>query len=92
LVRTTIVSPGAVRTELLDHISDQDVQSANKDYVGPDLQPTSVSRSLATTFATRAGAQVSPVICGDNTREGARQIIELDTELASSRIEQLKAE
>jgi len=33
-VRTTIVSPGAVRTELLDHISEADVQKANQDYVG----------------------------------------------------------
>ncbi|HEX8298489.1 MAG TPA: SDR family oxidoreductase [Rubricoccaceae bacterium] len=33
-VRTTIVSPGAVQTELLDHISEEDVQKANQDYVG----------------------------------------------------------
>ena len=32
-IRTTIVSPGAVSTELLDHISDKDVQAANQDYV-----------------------------------------------------------
>jgi NADP-dependent 3-hydroxy acid dehydrogenase YdfG len=32
--RTTIISPGAVRTELLDHISEKDVQKANQDYVG----------------------------------------------------------
>lgn len=33
-IRTTIMSPGAVKTELLDHISDKDVQQANQDYVG----------------------------------------------------------
>lgn len=33
-IRTTIISPGAVKTELLDHISEQDVQRANQDYVG----------------------------------------------------------
>ena len=33
-IRTTIVSPGAVSTELLDHISDKDVQAANQEYVG----------------------------------------------------------
>jgi NADP-dependent 3-hydroxy acid dehydrogenase YdfG len=33
-IRTTIISPGAVRTELLDHISEKDVQQANQDYVG----------------------------------------------------------
>lgn len=32
-IRTTIISPGAVKTELLDHISEKDVQSANQDYV-----------------------------------------------------------
>jgi len=33
-IRTTIISPGAVKTELLDHISDKDVQAANQVYVG----------------------------------------------------------
>jgi NADP-dependent 3-hydroxy acid dehydrogenase YdfG len=32
-IRTTIISPGAVKTELLDHISEKDVQKANQDYV-----------------------------------------------------------
>jgi NADP-dependent 3-hydroxy acid dehydrogenase YdfG len=32
-IRTTIISPGAVKTELLDHISEEDVQKANQDYV-----------------------------------------------------------
>ncbi len=32
-IRTTIISPGAVQTELLDHISDKDVQAANREYV-----------------------------------------------------------
>ena len=32
-IRTTIISPGAVKTELLDHISETDVQQANQDYV-----------------------------------------------------------
>jgi NADP-dependent 3-hydroxy acid dehydrogenase YdfG len=33
-IRTTIISPGAVTTELLDHISEPDVQQANREYVG----------------------------------------------------------
>jgi NADP-dependent 3-hydroxy acid dehydrogenase YdfG len=33
-IRTTIISPGAVKTELLQHISEQDVRKANEDYVG----------------------------------------------------------
>jgi len=32
-IRTTIISPGAVKTELLDHISEKDVQKGNRDYV-----------------------------------------------------------
>jgi NADP-dependent 3-hydroxy acid dehydrogenase YdfG len=32
-IRTSIISPGAVRTELLDHISEKDVQKDNQDYV-----------------------------------------------------------
>ena len=31
---TQVLSPGAVKTELLDHISEADVQKANQDYVG----------------------------------------------------------
>jgi NADP-dependent 3-hydroxy acid dehydrogenase YdfG len=32
-IRTTIISPGAVKTELLEHISEKDVQKANQEYV-----------------------------------------------------------
>jgi len=32
-IRVTVISPGAVKTELLDHISEKDVQEANEDYV-----------------------------------------------------------
>jgi NADP-dependent 3-hydroxy acid dehydrogenase YdfG len=32
-IRTTLVSPGAVKTELLQHISERDVQAANEGYV-----------------------------------------------------------
>jgi NADP-dependent 3-hydroxy acid dehydrogenase YdfG len=33
-IRTTILCPGAVKTELLDHISDEAVRGANEEYVG----------------------------------------------------------
>jgi len=33
-IRVTIISPGAVKTELLEHISEADVREANQDYVG----------------------------------------------------------
>jgi NADP-dependent 3-hydroxy acid dehydrogenase YdfG len=32
-IRTTIISPGAVKTELLEHITEKDIQQANQDYV-----------------------------------------------------------
>ena len=32
-IRVTIISPGAVKTELLEHISERDVQKVNQDYV-----------------------------------------------------------
>jgi NADP-dependent 3-hydroxy acid dehydrogenase YdfG len=32
-IRTTIISPGAVRTELLEHISEKDIQAGTKEFV-----------------------------------------------------------
>jgi NADP-dependent 3-hydroxy acid dehydrogenase YdfG len=32
-IRVTVISPGAVKTELLDHISEKDVQEANQHFV-----------------------------------------------------------
>jgi NADP-dependent 3-hydroxy acid dehydrogenase YdfG len=47
-IRTTIISPGAVRTELLDHISEADVQAANRDYVAEvGLPPETFARLVA---------------------------------------------
>jgi NADP-dependent 3-hydroxy acid dehydrogenase YdfG len=31
-IRVTVISPGAVRTELHDHISEKDIQQANRDF------------------------------------------------------------
>lgn len=47
-IRTTIISPGAVRTELLDHISDADVQQANRDFVAQiGVPPETFARLVA---------------------------------------------
>lgn len=47
-VRATIISPGAVSTELLDHISDKAVQAANQDYVGKvAIPPQTFARMVA---------------------------------------------
>lgn len=47
-IRTTIISPGAVKTELLEHISVDDIQEANKEYVGEvGLTPDAFARLIA---------------------------------------------
>lgn len=40
-IRTTLISPGAVTTELLEHISDKEVQSTNQNYVSQVGIPSS---------------------------------------------------
>ncbi|MFK3976666.1 SDR family oxidoreductase [Shewanella vesiculosa] len=47
-IRTTLISPGAVKTELLEHISDKEVQSANQDYVGQVGIPASSFADMVT--------------------------------------------
>ncbi|MFT2008719.1 SDR family oxidoreductase [Pontibacter sp. 13R65] len=47
-LRTTIISPGAVKTELLEHISVDDIQKANKEYVNQvGLSPSAFARLVA---------------------------------------------
>ncbi|MFC0325063.1 SDR family oxidoreductase [Halomonas organivorans] len=47
-IRTTVISPGAVATELLDHISDQGIQEQTKDFVSQIAIPAdSFARMVA---------------------------------------------
>jgi NADP-dependent 3-hydroxy acid dehydrogenase YdfG len=47
-IRTTIISPGAVKTELLEHITDSDIQTSNQAYVGKvGLTPDAFARLIA---------------------------------------------
>ncbi len=47
-IRTTIISPGAVSTELLDHISEKDIQTGNRDFVSKiAIGPGTFARSVA---------------------------------------------
>lgn len=47
-IRTMIVCPGAVKTELLEHITEEDIQQANQDYVGSvGISPDSFGRVVA---------------------------------------------
>jgi NADP-dependent 3-hydroxy acid dehydrogenase YdfG len=56
-IRTTIISPGAVATELLEHISEKDVQAANQAYVGKVGVPAdSYARVLGKLCTTRLAA------------------------------------
>lgn len=47
-IRTTVISPGAVATELLDHISDQEIQTQTKDFASQIAIPAdSFARMVA---------------------------------------------
>jgi NADP-dependent 3-hydroxy acid dehydrogenase YdfG len=62
-VRATIISPGAVSTELLDHISDKDVQAANQDYVGKvGIPPESYARMVAFAISEPEDVGVNEII------------------------------
>lgn len=50
-IRTTVISPGAVSTELLDHISEKDIQQGTRDFVskiavGPDTFARTVAFAI----------------------------------------------
>lgn len=47
-IRTTVISPGAVSTELTDHISDEDVRSGVKEFVNKiAVRPDTFARAVA---------------------------------------------
>lgn len=69
-IRTTIVSPGAVKTELLDHISEADVQQANKDYVGAvGLSPESFARVVAFAISQPEDMDINEIIFRPTAQE-----------------------
>lgn len=56
-IRTTVISPGAVATELLEHISDKEIQTQTKDFVSQIAIPAdSFARMVA--FAVNEPADV----------------------------------
>lgn len=62
-IRTTIVCPGAVKTELLDHITEADVQQANQDYVGSvGISPDSFARVVAFAISQPEDVDINEVI------------------------------
>lgn len=62
-IRTTILCPGAVKTELLDHITDGAVQSANRDYVGSvGISPSSFASMVAFAIGQPDDVDVNEII------------------------------
>jgi NADP-dependent 3-hydroxy acid dehydrogenase YdfG len=69
-IRTTIVSPGAVKTELLDHISEADVQQANKDFVGAvGLSPASFANLVAFVISQPEELDINEIIFRPTSQE-----------------------
>lgn len=69
-IRTTIVCPGAVKTELLEHISEADIQQANKDYVGEvGISPDSFARVVAFTISQPEDVDINEVIFRPTAQE-----------------------
>lgn len=69
-IRTTIISPGAVQTALLDHISEADIQKANQDFVGAVGVPAdSFARIAAFVIAQPEELDVNEVIFRTTAQE-----------------------
>ena len=69
-IRTTIVSPGAVKTELLEHISEADVQQANKDYVGEvGISPDSFARVVAFAISQPEDVDINEILFRPTSQE-----------------------
>ena len=69
-IRTTIVCPGAVKTELLEHISEEDIQKANKDYVGEvGISPDSFARVVAFAISQPEDIDINEIIFRPTSQE-----------------------
>ena len=69
-IRTTIVCPGAVKTELLEHISEADVREANEDYVGGvGISPDSFARVVAFAISQPEDVDINEVIFRPTSQE-----------------------
>jgi NADP-dependent 3-hydroxy acid dehydrogenase YdfG len=69
-IRTTIISPGAVKTELLDHITEGDVQKANQDYVGEvGVTPDAFARMVAFAISQPEDVDVNEILFRPTAQE-----------------------
>jgi NADP-dependent 3-hydroxy acid dehydrogenase YdfG len=69
-IRTTIISPGAVKTELLEHISDEGIQKGNKEYVGEvGLTPDAFARLVAFVISEPAEVDINEILFRPTAQE-----------------------
>ena len=69
-IRTTIVCPGAVKTELLEHITEADIQQANQDYVGGvGISPDSFAHVVAFAISQPEDVDINEVIFRPTAQE-----------------------
>ena len=69
-IRTTIICPGAVKTELLDHTTEADVQKANQDYVGQVGVPAdSFARVVAFVISQPEELDINEIIFRPTSQE-----------------------
>jgi len=62
-VRTTVISPGAVATELLEHISDEEIQSQTKEFVNQIAVPAETfARMVAFAINEPADVDVNEIL------------------------------
>ena len=69
-IRTTIICPGAVKTELLEHITDTDVRKANEDYVGQvGISADSFARVVAFAISQPDDVDINEIIFRPTAQE-----------------------
>jgi NADP-dependent 3-hydroxy acid dehydrogenase YdfG len=69
-IRTTVISPGAVTTELLDHISEDDVQSANREYVSKvGVAAVTYARAVAFAISEPADVDINEIVFRPTAQE-----------------------
>jgi len=69
-IRTALLSPGAVKTELLDHISDEAIQAGNRDYVGKvGISPESFASIAAFLISQPSDVDINELIFRPTAQE-----------------------
>ena len=69
-IRTTIICPGAVKTELLEHITEADIQQANKEYVGAvGISPDTFALVVAFAISQPEDIDINEIIFRPTSQE-----------------------